>query len=137
MAAAAAIAVFLVIGAFDLNLIPVPFFAISRHGPFVSADIPRVQIYQIDPSPTADDGLKKEALAKSVKPTAATRIVKKGDTILQLIRDTYHVREPRRLSSLLLEVMRNNPDIKDASYIFEGQKLIFPDTKRETLEASK
>jgi general secretion pathway protein A len=68
---------------------------------------------------------------------ATTVVVKKGDTISGLIRDIYHVREARQTSSLVGEVMKTNPDIKSARLIFEGQKLVFPDVKSGSLEASK
>jgi hypothetical protein len=65
------------------------------------------------------------------------RIVKKGDTMIDLIRNVYGAREPRRIDFLLGKVTKNNPHIKNPSLILEGQEIFFPDIKRETMEAKR
>ena len=136
--AAAAAVVLLFLGAIGLRFMPPELFQRVQHIFGVGADEKKAQVYRFDSPIQESTGLSRETTKENVRRApGTTRTVKRGDTISRLIKDIYHVREPRRMSSLLGEVMRTNPDIKNARLIFEGQKVVFPEIKPEILEASK
>ena len=67
----------------------------------------------------------------------AVRTVKKGDTMINLILDVYGARESRRIDVLLGKIKKSNPHIKNPNLILEGQEILFPDVRREIMEAQQ
>lgn len=98
----------------------------------------KARAYRFDTTAREEGAEAKEHPAdRAARAGSTTRIVKKGDTISRLIMEIYHVQEPKRMRSLLGEVMRANPGIRNARLIFEGQKVVFPEVKTERPEVSK
>lgn len=69
-------------------------------------------------------------------PGGTVRIARRGDTVVDLIGEVYGIREPRRVQSIVVDIMKNNPNITNANYILEGQRIFFPALKSSTVEAS-
>ncbi len=74
----------------------------------------------------------------TVKPkNGILRVVARGDTIINLIRDVYGKGDARQIGSLINLVLRNNPSIKNPSYIYQGQRVYFPEVASASMEAQK
>jgi general secretion pathway protein A len=65
------------------------------------------------------------------------RVVKRGDTMIDLIYDVYGARESRRIDFLLGKMRESNPFIKNPNLILIGQEIFFPDIKHPTMEAQR
>jgi general secretion pathway protein A len=78
-----------------------------------------------------------EKRVKTLRAGGATRTAKRGDTIMELIREVYGITEQKRTQSLIGEVMRSNPGIRNADFILEGQKIFFPVVKNSKVEATQ
>jgi len=138
--AAAAVAGLCVAGALLLD--PSPFVAFSREErqPVFSAAAIQAPAQSIAPKDGAglENVVRQERDGQNGKAmSGVVRIVKKGDTMIDLIRNVYGAREPMRIDFLLGKVTKNNPHIKNPSLILEGQEIFFPDIKRETMEAKR
>jgi general secretion pathway protein A len=140
MAGAAAAAVLCVSGTlmFDPSLLEI--FSRQHRPPVFSAGFvgtPQDFIPQINsasPGPSAAQG----AAGGTDKPASGVvRVVKRGDTMFDLVRVVYGPGESKRPGSLIEMVQRNNPRIKNPSYILEGQQIFFPDVKGEPMEARR
>ncbi len=138
--AAAVTAGLCVAGAFMLGPSPLAVFSRQERLPISSAaDIkaPEQSTAQGN-GPRPVNAVMQEKVAANVRTgSGVIRIVKRGDTMIDLIQDVYGARGPRRITFLLAWIKKSNPHIKNLSFILEGQEIFFPDVKRDTTEASQ
>ncbi len=72
------------------------------------------------------------ASGKKSRTTGVTKTVTRGDTLSQLVKDVYGVDAANPDAGKLLDLVTlNNPHIKNANVIVPGQKILFPETKRQ------
>jgi general secretion pathway protein A len=140
MAGAAVAVVLCVAGTFMLDSSPLEIFsrqqrlAVSSAASGGTLQDSRPRINSASPGSSAAQG---KAGGTGKPASGVVRVVKRGDTMFDLVRDVYGAEESKRTGSLIDMVQRNNPRIKDPSCILQGQQIFFPDVKREPMEARR
>ncbi len=141
VAAAAAAAVLCIAGALMLDPSPLVVFSTQERQPVFSAAAIQAPAPPLSPPKDGAESVsvvRQERVGPNSKATGgAVRIVKKGDTVIDLIHDVYGPRESRRIDFLLAKIQKSNPHIKNLSLILEGQEIFFPDVKREIMEVQQ
>jgi nucleoid-associated protein YgaU len=64
--------------------------------------------------------------ASTSKPFRRVKVVQRGDTLAELVQETYG----RSDDQLLITVQESNPAITDPNLIYSGSKIVFPETPK-------
>ena len=140
-AAAAAAAILCIAGALLLDPSPLVVFSTQERQPVFSAAAIQAPAPSVAPPKDAtrpENVARQERVAPSGKAMReVVRTVKKGDTMIDLILDVYGARESRRIDVLLGKIKKSNPHIKNPNLILQGQEILFPDVRREIMEAQQ
>jgi general secretion pathway protein A len=141
IAAAGVLAALCIAGALLLNPSPLVVLSTQERQPVFSAAAIQAPAPSVaPPKDGARPGnvVRQERVAPNDKAMrGAVRTVKKGDTMINLILDVYGARESRRIDVLLGKIKKSNPHIKNPNLILEGQEILFPDVRREIMEAQQ
>jgi general secretion pathway protein A len=87
-------------------------------------DEPKVQAQkpQADETKQATPRVPVSSTASTSKPPRRVKVVQKGDTLAELVQETYG----RSDDKLLKTVQESNPTITDPNLIYSGSKIVFP-----------
>jgi general secretion pathway protein A len=140
LSTAAAMSGVCVAGAFILGPSPIAVFSRQEKLPVFSdaaTHAPQQSTAQGNSAMPVDAVIQEKVAADVRTGSGVIRIVKKGDTVIDLIQDVYGARGARRITYLLARIKTSNPHIKNLSLILVGQEIFFPDVKGETMGATQ